>query len=586
MGWRKDGFILIEALVASFILIMVVNAFSLGMIYNQQAPASTAQRLKALSFAREGLEAVRSIRDTNNGTGVLLSQLGNWGLSLTAGGWTLSGSSDANGNLTRVINLSSSGPNNLDVTATVTWTSSNNRTGQVTLSERITNWRSPSTARGGMVVYGNGGTTTDSVLYNNIDSSGVWGTPAAVADVDAGTTNRALRGAKLYASTTRNEKVLLTRHFNGTTTYLYAQVWNGGSGTWGNVILLSSFNVALSTEPFDGAYQANGNFAVVYSQNSTTPLMQVWNGTNWLGAAVNMQVVVGNPVHIVTRARPGTNEIMAVTFGSTNQSQAQYFNGAAYATANWSAVTTLSTASPASNARMVDFAWSRSSPLNGLVIYPVSGTTLATTTRRWLANGTGGGAWSGAVSTANRPAGIVAGPNTVVDAATSANFLACTKAAGTLANTDIYCYRSNTTPAWSTPGNSVLSTQTVTANNRVLDLATEASSGSLALAAYVDGTTTPKLKKYNIPSNTFDLAATNITTLPVNGSSVNLVADTRSDDIMLLMSDANLDLRSQVWNGSTDALYTTPTGKALFAHGTNGSLATDNWFTFAWDGHQ
>ena len=56
-----------------------------------------------------------------------------------------------------------------------------------------------------------------------------------------------------------------------------------------------------------------------------------------------------------------------------------------------------------------------------------------------------------------------------------------------------------------------------------------------------------------------------------------------SEDMMILMADANLDIYSVVWDGTNNAIYTTPAGKAFTRHGMNISATTDFSYDFIWD---
>jgi hypothetical protein len=88
-------------------------------------------------LAEEGLEAVRNLRD---GTFTNLTS-GTYGLAISNGKWMLSGSSDTTGIFTRQITVSSLDAQRKQITSTVTWQQTPQRTGTVTLTGTLTNWQ-------------------------------------------------------------------------------------------------------------------------------------------------------------------------------------------------------------------------------------------------------------------------------------------------------------------------------------------------------------------------------------------------------------------------------------------------------------
>lgn len=136
--YKQKGFSTIEALLASSILVLIVTAFMGAYIYGSESTASAGQRSKATFLAEEGLEASRNIRDSgfsnlSNGTN---------GLVISSGQWTFSGTSDITDSFyTRQITISTAGTNRKQVVSTVTWQQNNQRTGSVSLTTNLTNWR-------------------------------------------------------------------------------------------------------------------------------------------------------------------------------------------------------------------------------------------------------------------------------------------------------------------------------------------------------------------------------------------------------------------------------------------------------------
>lgn len=585
----QRGFSIIEVILSVAIFAIIASGM-VGLILNGlESNRLAAEETIATEYASSGLEAVRSIKNQNFLS--LTNSLGT-GVAKSGGVWTFSGSSNVyDSKYTRVITISDvakdvngyivSSGGSLDwkikkVTSTVSWNVTPTRSNSVVLSSYLSYWKSPN-VRGGVLVYADGATSTDSVKYKVLDSvNGTWSSPASVADVDSGSTNRALRRGRMYSSSTRNEKILVSRHTNGSNQYIYAQVFNGSN--WGNVTLLANWTSGsfIDVANFDGSYLANGDFMVVYSDNTSTPKFQTWDGSNWSGSGISTQNVGDVPNYIVTRARPGTNEVMLAVFDQSEDTNTVYFNGGSYIGGNWTLHTEHSNVAPTNAREYVDFTWSNYNSLKGALIYSDLGSDKSTNIRIWIADGSGGGSWS---TTANTSAQGTIRTIKLSSRSTAEEFLSCNKDS----NNDIYCFKSDSTPSWSDPTNQRLSTTTQGGNQRSLDLAYEPYTGSQAIVVYSDNSSTPKLKKYDALTNTFDSAATSITSLGGTVYKVTLIPREDSDEVMILMADNNEDLYSVVWNGVNDALYSTPTGKAFSTHGTSGTNNLDYWFDFAWD---
>src|SRR3989344_9370968 len=472
-----------------------------------------------------------------------------------------------------IVTSGTNDPDTRKVTSTVTWNFSPSRANTVELISYLSDWRKPITpSRGGILVYGDGETKTDAIQYKILDgTAGTWSSAASAADIDASTTNRYLRAARVFTSSTRNEKILISRHYDGSAQYIYAQVFNGTN--WGNVVQLSTWSskALLDVRNFDGGYLENGNFIVVYSNNTNIPKYQIWqNGSSW-SVQANTTDVGGIPRYIETEVRPGTNEVMMITSDSVSDTNSSYFNGSA-----WSAPTEHSAVAPTATKDHTDFVWSRENTLKGALVFPNAGNDTTLTLKIWTADETGGGSWSGLVNSAASSGRLGAAE---VDSRKGAEeFLACQKDA----NNDIYCFRGNSTPAWASPTNNVLTTTSQTGIQRSFSVGFERTTGTQAIAVYSDNSATPKLRKYSAGTNAFDASATSLTALGGVLTTVRTRPLSDNDDIMILMGNANNDLFSVVWNGTSDAVYTT-SGKAHTTHGISGSATTDFWYDFAWD---
>ncbi len=583
----KQGFSVVEVVLAAA-LFVIVSAGLVGIILQGLDNNRVAEEQSAASqFASEGIEEVRSIKQ--QGFANLVNSTGT-GVTNASSVWTFSGSDNTFGKFTRVLkvedvyrdgsgNIVASGgtldPQSKKITSTVTWNVIGNRNNSVVLIDYLTNWK-----KRGILVFGNGGTSSDIMAYQIFDpDKDTWSTAASVADVDIGSTNRAARAVKLYSSPIRNEKILISRHFDGTNQYIYGQVYNGL--TWGNVQLLSSFasDKFLDVQNFDGTYMQNGNFMVVFSDDTSIPKMRTWNGLAWSGSSSLTSLGAGNqtPIFITVRGRPGTNEVMAAFFIHSTKTTTQYWNGS-----SWSSITDHATTAPVNSQRLVDFAWSPSNPLIGGLVFSSGVNDRALHIRIWTADGAGSGTWSVIVDGANQGVGATRPQaRTIVGRPGNNIFEICNDNSAA----QILCYESNFTPIWSNPSNQTITTTTPAGNYRDFHLGFETVSGDPAIIVYSNSTATPQLKKFTAGTSTWDAGPTSIAIsgTPATFQTFRTVPNPYSDDIMILMADNNLDVFSILWDGNNNSLYSTPSPRAFLIHGTNGSVINEYWYDFAWD---
>ena len=598
---RQKGFSVLEVILAAAIFVIFSTGAIIVVAHGYNSNRLGSELTVSNQFAAEGIEAVRSIKNRaygnlNNSLGTGVDRDGTFNY------WTFGGANDllthnSGDDYTRVLkvedvnrdvsgNIVTSGgtldPDTKKITSTVTWNFNSARPETTALVDYLTDWRKAIAAdRGGILVYGDGGTTTDAMKYRILDgATSTWGSVTTFPDFDTSATNKALRTIRLYASRTRDEKIVLSRHFNGTQESIYAHVYNGS--TWTSAQMVSWTGSAYDTanqsiRNFDGQYLNNGNFIVVYSDNTTTPKYRIWNGTSWSpnppSAGSSVANVGGIPGNVTIRNRDGSNEVMLTVFDQSSDTNTTYFNGS-----SWSAITEHATAAPTNTKEFAEFAWSTQDPLQGALIYQTASNDRAMNLKIWTANGSGSGSWGGTnVNTTNQ--GTLGAMEFDGGRKGAEEFLACDKDA----SNDIYCFRGNTTPAWTSPTSNLMTATTDTGIQRSFDLAYDGSTGTEGIVVYSDTTAIPKLKKYTASSNSFDTAATSLNTLGGAMKTVKLRNLLDNDDIMIMLGDANNDFYTIVWNGSTNVVYTTPLGKAFTTHGTNGSNAIELWYGFAWD---
>lgn len=570
---KKKGITLVEVILATVLITMLITGIAGAMSYGISSASRANQSSYASYLAQEGIEALRNMRDqsfTNlvNGT---------HGFAVSGNTWTFSGTSDTTSIYTRQVVITSQDSETKRAVVTVTWA------GQTyTQIAEFTTWQDAPPVAGsvGMLVYGDGGTTTDTIKYRLLSANGVWGVPTNTGDVDTGSINKALVSLKLYSSKTRNEKILISKHCaGGSTTYFYAQVWNGSN--WGNIQQLGTYANCTnsSSEDYNATYQRSGDLVVAYSDGTVTPKYRVWNGGYW-SAQLSVNALTGTPLWIKLQTRPGTNEMMMKTYDSASDSSTMFFNGRAYITANWSAVTDHSTSGGSSTTHYEDFEWSPVAPTKGVLIFGQSNNDNTVTAKAFTANGTGGGTWGSAVN-ATAITSRFENTDLVARPATTAEFIACAKAR-TSPNA-LTCFRSSTVPAWTNPtNNTIASGLDGTGVQMGFDFDYE-TAGAEGIIVYADETTTPKLKTYIASTNTFNATSVDLTPTGAIAKSAKIKPSPSTNDIFIMIGDANGTFYSQIWDGTANTLYTSPSGKAWTNHGSDGYSSQNFYYDFAWD---
>jgi hypothetical protein len=637
----------------------IVTALSTAFVFGREGPVLAGKKVRAASLAEEGLEAVRSIRDkgfdglldtTTDGCDPVLDGSpcgGTYGLTKTGTGtsmtWALSPTSsytdtttDGVATYTRVVTITTSGndpdpvlhqsptvpDNTVNVEVKVTWKQNGQRDGVVKLAENISSWRLRSQghgANGGLLVYGDGGTTSDSikyrVLHKTLKADGTYdGTlsnvcTAADVDNDSKVTTKALRFVRAYSSPDRKEDIIISEHYDAKSKieYIYSQVFdqskydttkpNCGS-PWSNVKLLSSWTAAtfIPLESFAGTYLDNGDFMAIYSDNSTTPKFMTWTGIAWSATPLSMKPTAPSivPQYIVASARPNTNEVMVAYHNNAVPAagktpavpanvQTQYYNGKGYSTANWAPPISHSNTAIIGSAQLLGFTWLPFDSTKGGLIFvnAASGKTKSLALKVWTAldDGSGTGSWSSATATTPDMAGNITSMS--VDATDSEGlFSACAK--DDEAVPYIHCFNGSSAPAWDST-NPVLDILGKNDKNYNNDTGVQQSYNigfqrislydpklgdifPYALGVSSQGDNKPQL---NILTKTIKTDPKKGTTTPQwdwkSGAeltsvgsalkTVRLVPDSSSTDIMVLLGTNNLDLYTVVWNGTDKKVY-------------------------------
>ncbi|MFH1956384.1 MAG: hypothetical protein ABIJ28_01940 [Patescibacteria group bacterium] len=133
----NKGQSLVEVLVAIAIFIGGISLIGFLVIDAGIASRQASERTRALSLAKEGLEAARSIRDNNFANLVN----GSHGLVLSGNQWTFSGISDPQDQFNRSVTITEIDSNTKKIVSNVNWQFSSNRPSEVELATYLTNWQ-------------------------------------------------------------------------------------------------------------------------------------------------------------------------------------------------------------------------------------------------------------------------------------------------------------------------------------------------------------------------------------------------------------------------------------------------------------
>jgi hypothetical protein len=582
----QNAFLLIEIILAialfSLLTFVVLSAF----VYGRDAVTVSGDSLRASEVANEGIEALHNIADSSytnlssytNGTTYYLSTTSSqWSLSTTA--------TTINGIYTPAV-VFAAGPtsNSRQITLTVSWKEDLQRTGSISAVTYLANWQATTTnpvqTKTGLLVYANGGTSTELIDYRLLQSTGTWTNPVALPYVDPATHNCVAYSVKLFPAQTGANKVVMDRCYNGSSQYLYGIVWNGSS--WGNVELLAhwSGNNGLDSGNYNGGYLANGTFVAVYNDNTNIPKYNTWNGTSW-GTQGSLPAISNDssdyPTSMEVYARPGANQAMVVILGNDYETVSSYYNGS-----SWSAITTHASNGTEDGSRMVDFAWSPENPLQGAIVYTNSSNDLSLQLKVFTAVSSGtSGTWGSQISTTAQPNSAIPVSVAITGQPTGTEeWIACDK--DLEGSQHIYCYTLQPTKVLN-PVNQILTTNTATGGAQSFDLTFGLLGGTTGLSSYSDNTTSDKLKRLNTTTDTWDSSPLAAPTAESVIYKTRIIPEPASNDAMVLMIDSENNLYSIMYNGTANGFYATPTDFAWTIHNANGPSVDSKWFDFAWD---
>ncbi len=577
------GFSLVEILLAVALFALFGTIMLSAFVYGREAVKQAGDRSRASEIANGGIEVVRNIANPNysnlsafsNGTNYYVNYVGNqWQLTTTP--------QLVDGKYTRIINFSD-GPNgSRKVNVSVSWAQNLVRTSSVSVNTYFANWRQPTSSpiKSGLFVYADGGTTTDRMEYRQLLTTGSWTAQTALPDVSTTTSNRVPRSLKLYSAQTGSAKMMVSRHYDGTRQYMYATAWNGSS--WATPQLLAQWtsSAALNSGNYGGDFLADGSFVAVYSDGSNNPKSRSFNGVTW-GPEVGLGQIGSSNNYITAmmiKARPNSNDMMTVFLTEDSQ-----VNTSFYANSAWSAYTQHTNSSAGNGSLLVDFDWSNVNTNQGTVLFTTSSNNRALRAQTFTINGSGSGSWGSMITSGNIPSGQsiisirqIARPNTANE------LLACAKSYNNPGS--IFCYEINPGGVgFVSPSNNLITNNTDYGGQITFDVAYKYVNSNDGVIAYSDNTRSGKLKIYNSSLNSWATSAIALPNASDNIGKTRIVGRPNADETMVMVSDAFRNLYSVVLDGTTNTLFTTPSGKAWTNHLSSGPTNDAVWFDFAWD---
>jgi hypothetical protein len=220
---RVRAFLLVEILLSTSLFVILLSAFAGVFYYGIESSYVSGNRSRAVMYAEEGQEALRSIKNAN------FSNLtaGTHGLQYASGTWSLVGSQDTLGGYARTVTIVDSGLNRKDTTVNVTWQQTPARTGSISLSGRVTNWKT--------ILNPGLGITVNKVLINR----GLNLTTANFAPYKVGTTTMTLGSSTVFAPGTYTVSEITDSRYN--------QTFSGNCNASGQIVVTATGTALVCT---------------------------------------------------------------------------------------------------------------------------------------------------------------------------------------------------------------------------------------------------------------------------------------------------------------------------------------------------
>lgn len=573
---------ILELILAMGIFVIIASGAVSSILTMNKSNLISSEGTKSELAFQEAYEAIRVMKKT----GWDSLSLGEHGLVINNGTWSLSGSPDTVDGYTRTITIenarrNSSGGlvdsggtediNTKKITVDVSWEYAPGLDKNLANSFYISNWEQPvSTDFDGMLAYADYSGEDDSIKYKLL-VNGEWSDEKDVPDLNV-PSNRNTRWVELYDDPNSDQVILLTKHTEDGQ-FLYAQVWDGNA--WGNAIQLSGYgdNTNPETRNFDGDFLFNGDFMIVYDDFSWTPKYRIWNGESWSNER-SIKDVGGWPVWMIFDAAENNNSGMLVVRDAWEHTNTIHWNGA-----SWQNIEEHGWLSTGFSRKTISYVWSLKTPDVGALMFN-EWYDREPDIRIWRANDT----WSDDVE--NRSVNDIARVMEIVARPKVDSFLGCVKDSGA----DITCYKTLNTPYWYNLTNSQVAGNTDDGDQRSFDLGYEQLDGEDALIVYSNGSNdlARRIPKYRVFDADHDSFGTEKSMSPLGSSAsyaletVRVIPQKESNNIMVLLGDSDQDLNSILWNGSNNT-FASSGDMGMFKHAQNGSNDLDYWYDFVWN---
>ncbi|MFQ5406050.1 MAG: hypothetical protein ACE5DI_02760 [Candidatus Micrarchaeia archaeon] len=276
------------------------------------------------------------------------------------------------------------------------------------------------------------------------------------------------------------------------------------------------------------------NTIIAYFDNLDliTPRYRIYNSSNWGVESNTLQTTQDNRRNHVLKASPTRNEMVFATQTTSNNLEAQVWNGRI-----WTNFATLASASLAdAPSRSFHVAYEQLSG-DALVVY------------RTGTNNVNYRVWDGNTWSSEQSASSIGGSGDL-------NWIVLASKPGSNEIMLVTLKDDSELHAQVWDGNAWSAAQTLSTNvddlptRQVFDVAYESSSGN-ALAVYLnDGSSNPAYRTYSAGSWSAQSNANNVGASP---RWIRLASNPSSDEIMLAVLDSSRDLNAQAWDGSSFA---------------------------------
>lgn len=132
-----------EPLLAAALFVLIIGAFTTGLLNGQENIKLSGQRSRAILLAEESMSAVKAIKNENYS----LLTPGTFGLTYNTNlaKWELTSSILPQNGFTRSVTITNKTPKTKEILAKITWQQNEQRSAQLELTSIVSNWTNPQT---------------------------------------------------------------------------------------------------------------------------------------------------------------------------------------------------------------------------------------------------------------------------------------------------------------------------------------------------------------------------------------------------------------------------------------------------------